>query len=63
MIGAGTKAVSIDNLDTFCPSIGLKSTQIWMHVLPIGESTLQGKSNRLCSFQACCRVDNDSVKN
>ena len=30
-----------------------------MHILAIGESTLQSKLNRLCSHKAQSRVDND----
>ena len=33
-----------------------------MHVLVVGESTLQDQSNRLCSPKARRRVDNDSVE-
>ena len=33
-----------------------------MHVLSIGESTLQVGSNCLCNYKARHRVDNDSVK-
>ena len=33
-------------------SIGLKSTKMLMHVLPVRESTIQGESKRLCSHRA-----------
>ena len=62
IIGAGTQAVLIKNLATLCSRISLKSIEISMHVLSIGESTLQGETNRLCSHKARRRVDNDSVK-
>ena len=33
-----------------------------MHVLPVGESILQGESNRLCSHKTRARVDDYSVE-
>ena len=50
------------NLESFCSRIGLKSTEMLMHVLLVGESTLQGQLKRLCSLKAPRRVDNDSVE-
>ena len=37
----------------------LESTEVLMHILPIGESTLHSKSKRFCSHKARSRVDND----
>ena len=37
----------------------LESTEVLMHILAIGESTLQSESNRFCSHKARSRVDND----
>ena len=37
----------------------LKSTEVLMHILAIGESTLQSESNRFCSHKAPNCVDND----
>ena len=62
IVGVGTQTLSIRNLKRFCSRIGLKSTEILTHVLPIGESTQQSKWNNLWSHKACCCVDNDSVK-
>ena len=56
------EGVSINNFESFCSTIGLKSTETLMHVLPVGESTLQGKLNRLCRHKAPGCVDNDSVE-
>ena len=63
IIGAGTETVLIKYLQNFCSRIGLKPTEIVMHMLRIRDSTLQGKSNGLCIHWARCRVDNDSVNN
>ena len=62
IIRAGTEAVLINNPENFSSRIGLWSTKILMHVLPIGESTVQGKSNSLCSYKARWRSNNDSIK-
>ena len=53
---------SINNLGSGCSRIGLKSTEILMHVLPVGKSILQGESNRLCNHKARDCVDNGSVE-
>ena len=58
----GTEGVSINNLESLCSRIGLKSTEMLMHELPVGESALQGESKRLCSHKARGRVDNESVE-
>ena len=63
IIVAGAKAVSIEDLESFCSTIGFESTEILMHIQPIGECTLQGESNCVCSYKARRRVDNDRVKN
>ena len=49
----------IYNLEGFWLRIGLKSTEMLMRVLPVGESTLHGESNRLCSHKPGGRVDDD----
>ena len=56
------EGVSINNPESVRSRIGSKSTDMLMHVLPVGESILQGESNRLCSEKTRRRVDNDSVK-
>ena len=53
--------VSIIDLQSVRSRIGLESTEVLMHILPVGKSILQGESNRLCSHKARGRVDNDSV--
>ena len=53
----------ISRAESVCLSIGLKSTEMLTHVMPVGESILQGESNRLCSHKARGRVHNDSVRN
>ena len=58
----GTEGVSINNLESLCSRIGLKSTEMLMHVPLVGESTRQDESNRLCSHKARSLVDNDSVE-
>ena len=40
-------------------SFFLESTEVLMHILAIGESTLQSESNRFCSHKARSRVDNN----
>ena len=42
--------------------MSLNSTKVLMQILSIGESTLQGESNCLCSQKTRRRVDKDSVK-
>ena len=37
----------------------LESTEVLMHILAVGKSTLQSESNRFCSHKARSRVDND----
>ena len=39
-----------------------ESTEMLMHILAIGESTLQSESNRFCSHEARSRVDNDGFE-
>ena len=56
------EGVSINNLEVVCSRIGLKLTEMLMHVLPVGESILHGESNCLCSHKTGGRVDNDSVQ-
>ena len=56
------EGVSINDLESVCSRIGLKSTEMLMHLLPVGESIMQGKSNRLCCHKAEGRVDHVSVE-
>ena len=56
------EGVLMNDLGSVCVRIGLKSTEMLMHVLPVGESILQGESNCLCSHKAGGRVDNHIVE-
>ena len=62
IIGARTEALSIEDLKSVCLRIGVRSTEILMHVLSIGEGNLQGELNRLCSHSARRRVHTDSAR-
>ena len=55
-------AIPIDDLEHLSPRIALKSTKVLVHVLPVGERTLQGESNRLCGYETHCSVNNDNVE-
>ena len=57
-----TEGISINDLERVCSRIGLQSTEILLHILPIGKSILQVEWNRLCSHKARGDVDNDSVE-
>ena len=59
---AGTEGVSIKNLESFCSRIRLKSTEMLMHVVPVGESSLQRESNRLCRQEARRHVNKHSIE-
>ena len=50
----------INDLEGVCSRISLKSTEMLMHVLPVGESALQGELNQLCSHKTRARVEDDS---
>ena len=63
VVDSRTKGVSVNDLESVRSRVGMGSTKVLMHILCIGESTLQGKSNRLCSHKARGRVDHDSVEN
>ena len=58
----GTEPVSINSIEGFCWRICLKSTEILMHVLFVCESTLQSKSNPLCSQKHRHHVHNDNIE-
>ena len=55
-------AIPIDDLEHLGSRITVKSTKVLVHVLFVGKSTLQGESNRLYGYEACCSVDNDDVE-
>ena len=55
-------AIPSDDLQHLDSRITLKSTKVLVHLLSVGECTLQGESNRLCSYEVCCRVDNHDVE-
>ena len=57
-----TEGLSINDPQSVCLRIGLKLTEMLMHVLPVGHSHLQGKWDRLSSHKAWGRVDNDSIE-
>ena len=57
-----TKGVSINDLESVRSTIGLKLTKMLKHILPVGESNLQGDSNSLRSHEAGGCVDNDGVE-
>ena len=59
VIDSRTEGVSVNDLGTACSRVGWESTEVLMHILSIGESALQGESNRLCSHKARGRIDND----
>ena len=54
-------AIPIDDLEHPCSSITLRSTKVFVHVLAVKKSTLQGELNHLCGYEARCIVDNDNV--
>ena len=56
-----TKSVSINYFESVRSRIGLQSTEMLMHILPVSESILQCESKRLRSHEARGCVDNDSV--
>ena len=58
-----TEAVSVNDLESVRSRIYLESTEVLMHILPVGESILQGELNCLCSHKAEGLVDNDSAEN
>ena len=55
-------AIQIEDLKHLSSRFALKLMKVSVHMLPVRESTLQGKSNRLCGCEARCSVDNDNVK-
>ena len=57
-----SEGVSVNDFETAGPRVCLESTEVLMHILAIGESALQSKSNRLCSHTARSRVDNDRLE-
>ena len=52
----------IDNLEHLGSRITLKLTEVLRHIFSFGESTLQGRKDRLCGYEARCSVDNDNVE-
>ena len=56
------EGVSINDLESVCSRIVLKSTDMLMQVLPVRKSIQQGELNRLCGHKTPGRVDNNSVE-
>ena len=63
VVDSRNEGVSVNVLEDVRERVALEWTEVLMHILSIGESMLQGKSNRLCSHKARGCVDNDSVEN
>ena len=62
VVNTRTEDVSINDLESVCSRMGLKLTQMVMHVLPVGETILQGESNRLRSHKARGCAYHESVE-
>ena len=52
IVDSRNEGISVNDLETVRSGVGLESTQVLVHILSIGESTLYGESNRLCSHKA-----------
>ena len=60
VIDSRAEGISVNDLKHVGSRVfSLESTEVLMHMLAIGESTLQSQSNRFCSHKARSRVDND----
>ena len=59
VIDSRAEGISVNDLKAAGLRVFLESTEVLMHILAIGKSTLQSESNRFCSHQARSRVDND----
>ena len=62
VVDSRTRGISVGNLEAACWGIRLESTEVLMHILSVSESVLQRESNRLCSYKARDRVDNDCLE-
>ena len=54
-----TDGISVNDLKAAGSRVSLEWTEVLMHILAIGESALQSKSNRFCSHKARTRVEHD----
>ena len=59
VVDSRTEGILVNDLKAAGSRVCLKSTEVLMHILSIGESALQSESNRFCSHKARSRVDND----
>ena len=63
VINSRAEGIAVNDLKHFgSRTFFLELTGLWMHILAIGESTLQSESNRFCSHKARSRVDNDCIE-
>ena len=63
VIDCRAEGISVNNLKHVgSRTFFLESTEVLMHILAIGESALQSKSNRFCSHKVRGRVDNDRLE-
>ena len=60
--GVAHVAILIDDFEHLSSRIAPRLTKVFVHVLPVGDSTQKGKPNCLCAYEACCNVDNNNVK-
>ena len=62
VVDSRAEGISVDDLEAVGSRVCLKTTEVLMHILAIGESALQSKLNRFCSHKARSRVDNDRLE-
>ena len=59
VVDSRAEGISVNDMKAAGSRVCLESTEVLMHILPIGESTLQSEANRFCSHKSRGRVDND----
>ena len=59
IVDSRAEGISVNDLEAADSGVCLESTEVLMHIMAIGQSTLQSESNRFCSHKTRSRVDND----
>ena len=62
VVDSRAEGISVNDLKAAGSRVCLESTEVLMHILAIGESAVQSKSNRFCSHKARSGVDNDRLE-